>query len=219
MVQAVFIDYMGTTLDEHSPEMAEIVRRICKNSDVHDPRQVQRFILDSRRRYEADSYLDAYLTEDEIADQLILDMEARIGLKDDPAALRGLIRNHWVSALVFADARTFFERCPVPIYIITNNGLPYMEQALRLNGLSAAGVVSVDTVRAYKPHKELFAAALRLSGRAPEEVVHIGDSYDTDVVGARTAGIRPVLLLRGKTPREGVECADSLTQALDLLFK
>ena len=45
MVKAVFIDYMGTTVDEHSPEMAEIVRRICKNSSLHDPRQVQRFIL------------------------------------------------------------------------------------------------------------------------------------------------------------------------------
>ena len=52
MVKAVFIDYMGTTTDEHSPEMAEIVRRICKNSNLHDPRQVQRFILDNRRRYE-----------------------------------------------------------------------------------------------------------------------------------------------------------------------
>ena len=66
MVKAVFIDYMGTTVDERSPEMAEIVHHICKNSSVHDPRQVQRFILDNRRRYEADSYLDTHLTEDEI---------------------------------------------------------------------------------------------------------------------------------------------------------
>ena len=55
MVKAVFIDYMGTTVDEHSPEMVEIVRRICNNSSLHDPRQVQRFILDTRRRYEANS--------------------------------------------------------------------------------------------------------------------------------------------------------------------
>ena len=219
MINAIFIDYMGTTVDERSPEMAEIVRRICKNSAVHDPKQVQRFILDNRRRYEADSYLDAYLTEDEIVDRLIGDMEAQIGLADDPDALRGLIRAHWVNAPVFLDARAFFERCPVPIYIITNNGLPYMERALAQNGLKAAGVVSADTVRAYKPHRELFEEALRISGCAPDEAVHIGDSYDTDVVGARAADIRPVLLLRGKAPRDGVESADDLTQALDLIFK
>ena len=44
-IKTVFIDYMGTTVDEHSVEMVEIVRRICKNSVLHDPKQVQRFIL------------------------------------------------------------------------------------------------------------------------------------------------------------------------------
>ena len=220
MVKAVFIDYMGTTVDEHSPEMAEIVRRICKSSSLHDPGQVQRFILDTRRRYEADSYLDTYLTEDEIVPRLILDMEAQIELRDDPAALRDLIHSHWVNASVFPDAYTFFDRCPVPIYIITNNGLPYMEQALRHNGLKAAGVVSADTARAYKPHREIFDEALRFSGHTPDEVVHVGDSYDTDVVGARVAGIRPVLLLRGRARRhDDVDAADGLGQLLELIFE
>ena len=218
MVKAVFIDYMGTTVNEHSPEMAEIVRRICKNSSLHDPRQVQRFILDTRRRYEADSYLDAYLTEDEIVTRLILDMEAQIGLKNDSAVLRDLIHSHWVNAPVFPDASTFFGQCPVPIYIITNNGLPYMEQALRHNGLKAAGVVSADTARAYKPHREIFDEALRISGCTPSEVTHIGDSYDTDVVGARGVGIRPALLLRGRARQHAdVDVVDNLGQALELV--
>ena len=219
MVKAVFIDYMGTTVDEHSPEMAEIVRHICKNSSLHNPRQVQRFILDTRRRYETDSYLDAYLTEDEIVTRLILDMEARIGLRDDPAVLCDLIHSHWVNAPLFPDAKTFFDRSPVPIYIITNNGLLYMEQALRRNGLTAAGVVSADTARAYKPHREIFDEALRVSGCTPGEVIHIGDSYDTDVVGARGAGISPVLLLRGRARQhDDVDAADDLEQALELVF-
>ena len=218
MAKAVFIDYMGTTVDEHSPEMAEIVRRICKNSNIHDPKQVQRFILDNRRRYEADSCLDAYLTQDEIVDRLISDMVEQIGLTDDPSALRGLIRSHWVNAPVFADARIFFERCPVPIYIITNIGLPYMEQALRHNGLKAAGVISADAARAYKPRRETFDEALRISGCTPGEVVHIGDSYDTDVVGARGVGIRPVLLLRGHAREHNdVDTVDSLEQALEMV--
>lgn len=220
MVKSVFIDYMGTIVDERSPEMAEIVRRICKSSNIHDPEQVQRFILDNRRRYEADSYLDTYLTEDEIVTRLIWNMEAQIELRCDPAVLCDLIHSHWINALVFPDARIFFDRCPVPIYIITNNGLPYMEQALQHNDLKAAGVVSADTARAYKPHREIFDDALRISGCAPEEVVHIGDSYDTDVAGARSAGIMPVLLLRKHMRRhDDVDAADDLEQALELIFK
>lgn len=219
MTKAVFIDYMGTTVDERSPEMAEIVRRICKSSSAHNPRQVQQFILDTRRRYETNSYLGDYLTEDEIVDRLISDMEAQIGLVDEPAALRSLIQSHWVNTPVFPDARAFFEQCQAPIYIITNNGLPYMEQALRHNGLSPAGVVSADTVRAYKPYREVFDEALRLSGCTPDEAVHIGDSYTTDVVGARSAGIRPLLLLRGQTQQhDSVETVDDLVHALNLIF-
>lgn len=210
MVKAVFIDYMGTTVEERSPEMTEIVGRFCRHSGLRDPKQVQKFILETRRRYEADSYLDAYLTEDEIVERIIADAEERIGL----------IRSHWINAPVFPDAPAFFDRCPVPIYIITNNGLPYMEQALRRSGLKAAGVVSGDTVRAYKPHREVFDEALRLSGCAAEEVIHIGDSYDTDVVGARSAGIRPVLLTRGNgRPYDDVETVNDLAQTLDLIVK
>ena len=220
MVKAIFIDYMGTTVDEHSPEMAEIVRRICKNSSLHDPRQVQRFILDNRRCYEADSYLDSYRTQDEIVDRLIADMANQIGLTDEPSILRGLIQSHWVNASVFPDAHAFFDQCPAPIYIITNIGLPYMERALQRNGLKAAGVVSADAARAYKPHREIFDEALRFSGCTPDEVIHIGDSYDTDVVGARSVGIRPVLLLRGRARQHGdVDAADSLEQVLELVFK
>lgn len=219
MIKVVFIDYMGTTVDEHGQEMGEIVRHICKNSAVHDPKQVQRFILDNRRRYEADSYLDRYLTEDEIAEQIVSDAEEQIGLADDRTALIGLIRSHWVNAPVFPDAPGFFERCPVPIYIITNNGLPYMEQALRRNGLKAVGVVSGNTVRACKAHREIFDEVLRVSGCGSDEAVHIGDSYDTDVLGARGAGIRPVLLLRGRDQRhDDVEAMDDLTQVLSLIF-
>ena len=32
MTKAVFVDYMGTTVDEHSQEMGEIVRKKRKNS-------------------------------------------------------------------------------------------------------------------------------------------------------------------------------------------
>ena len=117
MVKAVSIDYMGTTVDEHSPEVAKIVRRICNSSRLHDPRRVQLFILDTRRHYETDSYLDTYLTEGEIATRLILDMEAQIELSDNPAVLCDLIQSHWVNAPLLPDAHTLFYRCPVPIYI------------------------------------------------------------------------------------------------------
>jgi putative hydrolase of the HAD superfamily len=47
-----------------------------------------------------------------------------------------------------------------------------------------------------KPHKRIFEIALERLALAPEDVIHVGDMYVSDVVGARRAGIRPVLLDR-----------------------
>lgn len=218
MIKAVFIDYMGTAVQESSPEMVELVRRICKNSNLHDPKQVQQLILHIRRQCEANSYLDGYLTEDEIADIILSDMVEQIHLHDDLTALHALVQGFWVNAPMFPDTPRFFAECPVPIYVLTNNGRPYMEQAFQKNGLQAAGVISADAVLAYKPHRELFDEALRISGCAPDEVIHIGDSYAADVEGARSAGIRPVLLLRGQQAQhDDVTAAEDLTEALELI--
>ena len=50
--------------------------------------------------------------------------------------------------------------------------------------------------RAYKSHQKLFDVAVRVIGCTSGEAVHIGDFYDTDMVGAHNMGIRSVLLLR-----------------------
>ncbi len=57
-------------------------------------------------------------------------------------------------------------------------------------------VVASAAVGAAKPHPRIFRVALEALDAAPHEAVHVGDSYEADVQGARTAGIAPVLLDR-----------------------
>ena len=47
-----------------------------------------------------------------------------------------------------------------------------------------------------KPHKKIFEEALRLSRVAPHEACHIGDEIRTDVEGAKSVGVHPILLDR-----------------------
>ncbi len=47
-----------------------------------------------------------------------------------------------------------------------------------------------------KPSAGIFRLALERHGLAPDEAIHVGDSPETDVEGARNAGVRPVLLDR-----------------------
>jgi putative hydrolase of the HAD superfamily len=56
-----------------------------------------------------------------------------------------------------------------------------------------------------KPDPRLFLLALERLGAAPREAVHVGDLYGVDVVGARAAGVRPVLLDEAGL-YEGADC-------------
>jgi 2-haloalkanoic acid dehalogenase type II len=58
------------------------------------------------------------------------------------------------------------------------------------------GVVTSAAVGARKPDPAIFERALELAGCAPAEALHVGDTPDEDVAGARAAGIRSLLIDR-----------------------
>jgi len=58
-----------------------------------------------------------------------------------------------------------------------------------LDPIVDSGVVGVE-----KPDPEIFRIALRRAGVAAAEAVYVGDLYPVDVIGARRAGLEPVLL-------------------------
>ena len=73
-------------------------------------------------------------------------------------------------------------------------------------------------VGATKPAPAVFRAALALAGAGPEEALHVGDSLDNDVVGARELGMRAVLIARdGAAPVAGVPTIGALTELPGLL--
>ncbi|MHB1416353.1 MAG: HAD family hydrolase [Chloroflexota bacterium] len=47
-----------------------------------------------------------------------------------------------------------------------------------------------------KPDPRIFRKALELAGVDPQEAIHIGDQYKSDVAGALASGIKPLLLDR-----------------------
>ena len=54
-------------------------------------------------------------------------------------------------------------------------------------------------VKSAKPDPHIFNYTLAKVGVSAEEVVHVGDTYAADIVGARNVGIRPILLDRDGT--------------------
>ncbi len=80
------------------------------------------------------------------------------------------------------------------------------------------GVVTSAEVGAAKPDPAVFAAALRAMEAEPASALHVGDSLENDVEGARAACVRAVLLVRDGAPAAGdVETIRSLTELSSLL--
>jgi putative hydrolase of the HAD superfamily len=79
------------------------------------------------------------------------------------------------------------------------------------------GVVSSGASGVAKPDPAIFLRALWYAGAEPQDVLHVGDSLDKDVAGARAAHIRPVLLCRDGEPPAGVETIATLAELPSLL--
>ena len=87
----------------------------------------------------------------------------------------------------------------VKIGLISNShrSLASFEEHFELEGLISAAISSAD--HGYlKPHPSIFEAALQLAGTIAEESVMVGDSYTHDIEGARSVGMRGVLVQRGE---------------------
>ncbi len=69
---------------------------------------------------------------------------------------------------------------------------------LGLTDLPFAAKVCCEEVGALKPHPAAFLAAAQRMELPASEILHVGDREDSDVAGARCAGMRAALLARGR---------------------
>ena len=81
-----------------------------------------------------------------------------------------------------------------------------------------AGIIDSGAVGVAKPDPRIFEMALTLAGTTAERAIHVGDAYQYDVLGARAAGIDPVLVdPYGLHANADCQRVASLVEVADLL--
>ena len=104
--------------------------------------------------------------------------------------------------------------------VISNRDKPFQD-VLREHGIDEFFdfALAGGEVNAFKPEPEIFGHALRRVNLTAQEALYVGDNYYADVVGARRAGLRPVLYdPRGIFPEPGCETIKSFDE-LNTLVK
>jgi putative hydrolase of the HAD superfamily len=103
--------------------------------------------------------------------------------------------------------------------VVVSNWDHSLHERLQETGLAdlVDGALASAEVGSAKPDGAIFAAALELAGT--DDAWHVGDTVEADVQGALGAGLRPVLIARGKdvSAPDGVPVIDSLAALLPLV--
>jgi 2-haloacid dehalogenase len=124
-------------------------------------------------------------------------------------ALRPKLLEAYLVLDAFADARTAVTALKARGFAtaILSNGSPKMlDSAVEASGMSGVldAVLSVDTVRVYKPRREVYALVTDRFRISPAEVVFVS-SNRWDVMGAAAFGFRPLWVNRARMPEEYAE--------------
>lgn len=102
-----------------------------------------------------------------------------------------------------AELLTAAATADVPVAVVSNTARPMTADVLVAAGLAGRGTAACipaertfdsSVIGLVKPDPRFFAVACRALGRAPEDVVHVGDTLADDVHGARAAGLGAVHL-------------------------
>ena len=98
--------------------------------------------------------------------------------------------------------------------VLSNRRTPFMDiiKELSLDTYFDA-IMAAGEVGSWKPDPRVFTPLLEKFDLAPEETVYVGDNYYADIVGARNAGLIPVLYdPRGIFPKADCSRITSFTE-------
>ena len=103
-----------------------------------------------------------------------------------------------------------------PLTVVTNGFVEVQYEKFDKSGLRDcfAHIVLSEEVGCQKPNPRIFEEALRMNGLQAEEVVMIGDSWNSDIQGAINAGIDQIWIRKSQDPLPEGQTATYLVQSL-----
>lgn len=217
MLKAIFIDHMGTLVYEQSEWLTKLMDVCVENSKEKDAQKIGELWYQKHDELIAQYNGENYKKEYDIALETFEKIKDEIGLEGDSHQYCDLLVQHWIHTPAYDDSYDFFEQCPLPIYIITNNDLTYVEESMKNLELEPKAIISSETTHYYKPAKEMFEKALEITKLKADEAVYIGDSYNKDMQSAKSVGMRAFLIGHKDIDDPEITCIDTLLDVFEYL--
>lgn len=200
MTRAVLLDALGTLVDLPDPAAALVEELAARGAEIRPSEagwaigaEIAFYRAHMHHARDAEALADLRVRCTEVL-RGALPAHAR-GVEDLQGALLGALRFRAFPE-VAGVLRGWRER-GLRLVVVSNWDVS-LHEVLERTGLDAFldGAVSSAEHGAAKPDPSIFAAGLELAGARAEEALHVGDDFEADVLGARAAGVEPVLVVR-----------------------
>jgi putative hydrolase of the HAD superfamily len=208
MIKAVFFD-LYHTLVRYEPPREEIEAKVLKDLGITVSAEALRrpmFIADELIYNEIARHPLSTRSREEIAALYARYQEALLkeaGIKYDQKlvlTLLGKMQQAKMELVLFDDVRPALDdlKSRGLVLGLISNIEQDMSRTLDKLGLRAwlGTIVTSQDAGATKPKPGIFLYALRQAGVLPAESIYVGDQYQVDVIGARGAGMKGILLDR-----------------------
>lgn len=233
MARAVFFDWF-TTLADYSPPRYQLYCHVFGEQGIEIPadKAIRGILLADEYLYtenmkqplaqrSSEERMDMYRCFPKmILSEAQLDVPAEISLKVRDQVKRLFANSRFV---LFDDVITSFKALKkhgLKLGIITNlkNDINLLCRELGLESYLDVALTS-NMVGAAKPSPLIFQAALGKTGVATADAIYVGDQYQVDILGARKAGMKPVLIDRYDLYPQITDCPriKSLTELTEYL--
>ena len=224
-VKAVSFDCGGTLYYEVEQDHVVFHKILNSLGYEFEVAEVKRALDDARVWWNGEKAKTGEVwTEDSWA-KLLQKMASNLAIPDPPWIAERL-REHW---LLEADFRAYDDAVPTlnelksagfKLIIISNvssskNLKTYLRKAGIPNCFEA--IIASGDVGYEKPNPKIFKIASKLSNTPLKSILHIGDKYEEDYIGAYNAGLKALLLDR-KGLYKDKQCPKiaTLTELIDL---
>lgn len=209
MIKAVFFDLYHTLISYDPPREESLSASLGRRGIVRSPQQLRRpLIAADEYFYEQGSRKGMSQRNHEETMALWANYQAVLlteaGLQPEPALIQGILSDMQkikYEMVLFDDVLPAFtglvER-GLLLGLISNidkDVIPILDKV----GITAWLQVKMTSAEAgvTKPHPAIFQRAVAQAGLANHEVLYVGDQYQVDVLDARQAGLKALLIDRG----------------------
>ena len=220
-MKALFTDFYGTLVREDSPVSVGVATRIYKSSNAKSFDEVVVYWWKEYRKRIAQACGQHWQLQQDLALGTLENVLAHFESDENAIELRDAMNVHWSNPLIFDDAKRFLDGVlclNIPVYFVTNSDDIYITESMKLHGLTCVDIITSERARYSKPRPEIFQFALDTLGLMAKDVVHIGDSLESDVTCPSSLGIQAILLNReGAAVPSDVLSVANLDEALQVI--